>query len=160
VGGASGVLLGLAALAVPGIGPLLAAGPIAAALAGAGVGAATGSLLGALSDLGIPEKDAQRWANAVEGGGSLVAVRVNEETATRAAEVLHNHRPEAIDQHQPAIKETGGEFDPGDPHSSSPNFGDEGGSSQWGQTVLRVEDGEEKIAERTVSRDVGSRKLD
>jgi len=154
VGGASGTLLGFAALAIPGIGPLIAAGPIAAALTGAGVGAATGSLLGALSELGLPEAEARRYAEQVEQGGSLVAVRVNEDTANRAVEVLDRHRPQAIQQHEPAVKESGVEFDPANPHSSAPNYGDEGGSSQWGQTVLRVEDGEDKVQERTRSRDV------
>jgi len=154
VGGASGTLLAFAALAVPGIGPLIAAGPLAAALTGAGVGAATGSLLGALGDIGVPESEARRYAEYVEQGGSLVAVRVNEDTANRAVQVLHDHHPETIQQHEPAVKETGVEFDPADPHSSAPNYGDEGGSSQWGQTVLRVENGEERVQERTRSRDV------
>jgi len=154
VGGGAGTLLGFAALAVPGIGPLIAAGPIAAALTGAGVGAATGSLLGALSDLGLPEAEARRYSQVVEQGGCLVAVRVNEDTTSRAIEVLHQHQPEAIRHHEPAIKETGVDFDPADPHTDAPNYGDEGGSSQWGQTVLRVEDGQERVEPRVRSRDV------
>ncbi len=149
VGGVSGALLGMAALAIPGIGPVVAAGPIAMALAGAGVGAATGGLLGALSEIGIPESDAKRWSELVEQGGSLVVVRVNDDTHDRAVRLLRAHAPESLLEHDVAVKESGFTYDPADPHSSAPNYGDEGGSSQWGQTVLRIEDGEERIAERT-----------
>lgn len=150
IGGVSGALLGAAALAVPGIGPVIAAGPIAMALAGAGVGAATGGMLGALSDFGVPETDAKNWAHKVEQGGSLVVVRVNDETHDRAIRLMRAHGPEALTEHLVAIKQSGvPTFDPEDPHSSAPNYGDEGGSSQWTQTVLRVEDGEERVVERT-----------
>ena len=60
VGGIGGLLVGIGALAIPGIGPVLAAGPLASALIGAGVGAATGGLLGALVDAGIPEERGKR----------------------------------------------------------------------------------------------------
>jgi uncharacterized membrane protein len=150
VGGVSGAILGVAALAVPGIGPVIAAGPLAMALAGAGVGAATGGVLGALADIGVPETDAKNWAQKVEQGGSLVTVRVNEGTHDRAIRVLRAHAPESLMEHDVAVKQSGtAAFDPDDPHSSAPNYGDEGGSSQWTQTVLRVRDGEEQVAERT-----------
>lgn len=66
LGGLGGFLVGLGALAIPGIGPVLAAGPIAAALAGVGLGAAAGGVIGALTELGIPEDDAHvtRWRQA------------------------------------------------------------------------------------------------
>jgi hypothetical protein len=148
VGGVSGLLLGLGALAIPGIGPVVAAGQIAVALAGAGVGAAAGGLIGALTDLGISKPDADRWAQAVREGGTLVLVRVSDDCADRARSVIASHEPVDVAEHKPAVHESGG-FDPSDPHSRAADYGDEGGSSQWGQRVLRPD----RIADRTVSRD-------
>jgi hypothetical protein len=73
VGGALGVLVGLGALAVPGVGPLLAAGPIVAGLAGLGAGGAVGGLLGALVGMGIPEYEARRYEGRVKDGGILLS---------------------------------------------------------------------------------------
>lgn len=74
IGGALGVLVGLGALAVPGVGPLLAAGPIVAGLAGLGAGGAVGGLIGALVGMGIPEYEARRYAGHVKDGGVLLSV--------------------------------------------------------------------------------------
>jgi hypothetical protein len=74
VGGALGVLIGLGALAVPGVGPLLAAGPIVAGLAGLGAGGAVGGLIGALAGMGIPEYEARRYEGRVKDGGILLSV--------------------------------------------------------------------------------------
>ncbi len=74
LGGIGGLLAGLGALAIPGIGPLLAAGPLAATLAGAAVGAAGGGLVGGLIGLGIPENEAKEYDEAVDSGGILVIV--------------------------------------------------------------------------------------
>jgi hypothetical protein len=74
VGGTLGLLAGIGALAIPGVGPLIAAGPIVAALAGAGAGGAVGGLLGALVGMGIPEYEAKRFEGAVKNGGTLVSV--------------------------------------------------------------------------------------
>lgn len=78
LGGLGGLLLGAGALAIPGIGPIVAAGPIAAALGGAAVGAGAGGLVGALIGLGIPEKEAKEYEEAVESGDILVLVETNE----------------------------------------------------------------------------------
>ncbi|HVY80033.1 MAG TPA: hypothetical protein VG994_03550 [Steroidobacteraceae bacterium] len=89
IGGALGVLVGLGTLAIPGIGPLLAAGPIVAGLAGLGAGGAVGGLIGALVGLGIPEYEAKRYEGRVRQGGVLLSVHC--ETAgevLRAKEVL------------------------------------------------------------------------
>ncbi len=91
IGGVAGALLGLAALAIPGIGPVLAAGPLAAALTGAGVGAATGGMFAALSELGVPEHETEYWAEGIRGGGSLVIVHATEETGDRAQSILDRH---------------------------------------------------------------------
>jgi uncharacterized membrane protein len=74
LGGAAGLLAGLGLLAIPGIGPILAAGPIAATLTGAAVGAGTGGLVGGLIGLGIPEEEANRYNNYVDEGNILVLV--------------------------------------------------------------------------------------
>jgi hypothetical protein len=91
IGGLAGALLGVAGIAIPGIGPLLAAGPIAAVLAGAGVGAAAGGMLAALHDLGIPEQEALHWQEGLKRGGTLVAVHAGEEALGRAQRILDQH---------------------------------------------------------------------
>jgi hypothetical protein len=69
-----GLLVGLGALAIPGLGPLLAAGPIVAALAGFGAGGAVGGMVGALVGLGIPEYEAKRYEGHIKAGGILLSV--------------------------------------------------------------------------------------
>ena len=74
VGGTLGLLAGMGALAIPGVGPLIAAGPIMAGLAGLGVGGAVGGLVGGLVGLGIPEYEAKRYEGRVKDGGVLLSV--------------------------------------------------------------------------------------
>ncbi|PJN90958.1 general stress protein [Bacillus sp. mrc49] len=74
LGGAAGLLAGVGALAIPGIGPVLAAGPLAATLAGAAVGAGTGGLAGTLIGMGLPEDEANRYEADVKSGKLLVLV--------------------------------------------------------------------------------------
>lgn len=88
LGGTAGLLLGLAALVIPGVGPIVAAGPLAAALGSAGVGAATGGLMGALASANFPENDAHYYAEAVRSGGALVTVKTSPDRAVLAREVL------------------------------------------------------------------------
>jgi uncharacterized protein (TIGR02271 family) len=95
LGGVGGLLAGLAGLAIPGIGPILAAGPIAAALGGAlggaGLGAAAGGLIGALTDMGVPEHEARHYEDAVRQGKTLLTVRVEDDaSAERVASILDN----------------------------------------------------------------------
>jgi hypothetical protein len=92
-GGTAGLLLGLAALAIPGIGPVLAAGPLATALgataAGAAVGAGTGGIVGALTGMGVSREEAERYEEAVRKGDVLVAVGThaeNDEAVERTLE--------------------------------------------------------------------------
>jgi hypothetical protein len=89
VGGALGWLLGIGALAIPGLGPFIAAGPIMAALAGAGVGGTVGGLAGALVGMGIPEYEAKRYEGRVKDGGILLSVHSDSSDWTkRAKEIL------------------------------------------------------------------------
>ena len=74
IGGTLGVLAGIGALAIPGIGPFIAAGPIMAGLAGLGVGSVVGGLVGALVGMGIPEYEAKRYEGLVKNGGVLLSV--------------------------------------------------------------------------------------
>jgi hypothetical protein len=74
IGGTLGLLAGIGSLAIPGVGPLIAAGPIMATLAGLGVGAAAGGLIGALIGMGIPEYEAKRYEGRLKAGGILLSV--------------------------------------------------------------------------------------
>jgi hypothetical protein len=91
VGGTLGWLAGIGALAIPGIGPFIAAGPIVAALAGAGVGGTVGGLTGALVGMGIPEYEAKRYEGRVKSGGILLSVHSdNSEWTGRAKKILES----------------------------------------------------------------------
>jgi hypothetical protein len=85
VGGALGWLAGIGTLAIPGVGPLLAAGPIVAALAGAGVGSAVGGIAGALIGLGVPEIEAKRYEEEIKRGRILVSVHCESVLAAQKA---------------------------------------------------------------------------
>jgi hypothetical protein len=88
-GGVLGWLVGLGAIAIPGVGPLVAAGPVVAALAGAGAGGATGGLVGGLIGAGIPEIEAKRYAGRIREGGYLISVHCDDSAwAKRAEEIL------------------------------------------------------------------------
>lgn len=93
LGGLGGLLVGLAALAIPGVGPIVAAGPIAAALTGAGIGAVAGGLMGALVDLGIDEDRAGYYAEGVRRGSTLVTANVEQDVADRVADIMDRHNP-------------------------------------------------------------------
>lgn len=89
LGGAMGWLVGVGALAIPGLGPFIAAGPIMAALAGAGVGGTIGGLTGALIGMGIPEYEAKRYEGRVKDGGILLSVHAgSSDWIKRAKEIL------------------------------------------------------------------------
>jgi hypothetical protein len=97
IGGVLGVLAGIGALAIPGVGPLIAAGPIMAGLAGLGVGGAVGGLVGALMGLGIPEYEAKRYEGRVKGGGTLLSVHCDtSDEISRAKSILKGTSAEDI----------------------------------------------------------------
>src|SRR6187200_2912662 len=88
VGGVFGWLVGIGALAIPGLGPFIAAGPIMAALAGAGVGGALGGLVGALVGMGIPEYEAKRYEGRIKSGGILLSVHCDDSDWTKKAKQI------------------------------------------------------------------------
>jgi hypothetical protein len=88
LGGGLGWLVGIGALAIPGLGPFIAAGPIMAALAGAGVGGAVGGLTGALIGMGIPEYVAKRYEGRVKDGGILLSVHSDDSQWTKKAKEI------------------------------------------------------------------------
>jgi len=95
LGGALGLLAGIGALAIPGVGPLIAAGPIMATLAGMGVGGTVGGFAGALIGAGIPEYEAKRYEGSLQKGGILLSV--------------HCATSDEIDRAKHALKATGGQ---------------------------------------------------
>jgi len=89
VGGTLGLLAGIGALAIPGLGPFIAAGPIMGALAGVGAGGAVGGLVGALVGMGIPEFEAKRYEGHVKDGGILLSVHCDDsDWVSRAKRIL------------------------------------------------------------------------
>ena len=105
IGSLFGAVVGLAAITVPGVGPIIAAGPLGAAigaLAGAGIGAAggavTGGITASLVKLGIDEEDAHYYAESLRQGAALVSVTAHEVDADRALRILRSHNPIDIDK--------------------------------------------------------------
>jgi hypothetical protein len=97
IGGTLGLLAGIGSLAIPGLGPMIAAGPIMAALAGAGAGGAVGVLVGALIGMGIPEYEAKRYEGRVKNGGVLLSVHCdNSDWVDRAKDILKRTGAEDI----------------------------------------------------------------
>jgi hypothetical protein len=88
VGGALGLLAGIGALAIPGVGPLIAAGPIVSALAGLGVGGAVGGFTGALIGMGIPEYEAKRYEGRLQKGGILLSVHCDTSDEIKSAKEI------------------------------------------------------------------------
>src|SRR5262245_37676892 len=107
VGGSLGWLAGLGALAIPGVGPLVAAGPIVAALAGAGAGGAVGGVTGALVGWGIPEHEAKRYEGRVKSGGILLSVHADSsEWAGTVQEILERTGAQDVS----SVDETKGDY--------------------------------------------------
>ena len=88
-GGVIGLLAGIGALAIPGVGPLIAAGPIMAALSGAAIGGATGGIVGGLIGLGIPEIEAKRYEEKLKSGNYLIAVHAHDDDQEDRAKQIY-----------------------------------------------------------------------
>src|SRR6185503_7427816 len=89
IGGALGWIAGIGALAIPGVGPFIAAGPLVAAFSGAAIGATAGGIAGGLIGLGIPEIEARRYEGKVMAGNLLISVHTeNSEEITRAKDIF------------------------------------------------------------------------
>jgi hypothetical protein len=116
VGGVLGWLVGIGSLAIPGVGPFIAAGPIMAALAGAGVGAAVGGLSGALIGMGIPEYEAKQYEGKIKEGNILISVHSEDSDEVKRAKEIFE-RAGAHD-----ISSTGEESVP-DKHKAGPAAG-------------------------------------
>lgn len=97
LGGTLGLLAGIGALAIPGVGPLIAAGPLLAALSGAAAGATVGGIAGALVGMGIPEIEAKRYENRIAEGNILISVLVHSsDDEDKAKETMKNAGAEDI----------------------------------------------------------------
>ena len=112
LGGAAGLLAGLGLLAIPGLGPVVAAGWLAATAVGAAAGAATGGIVGALTEAGVSKEDAPLYAEGVRRGGTLVSARVADADRTRLDAVLSQSAVNLQDR-SAAWRKTGWQtFDP------------------------------------------------
>jgi hypothetical protein len=111
VGALTGALVGLGALAVPGVGPVLAAGPLLAALGGGAVGAVaggiTGGIIGGLVKTGVTEEDAHFYAESVRRGGTLVSATVDDAMVNRVEEIMNRHNPVDINRRSEYFRSTG-----------------------------------------------------
>ncbi|HSM54958.1 MAG TPA: general stress protein [Candidatus Sulfomarinibacteraceae bacterium] len=117
LGGTAGALLGLGAFAIPGLGPVIAAGPLVAGLVGAGIGAASGGVIGALVDWGVSEEEAEFYLEGVRRGGVLVAVRAPEDRVDLIVERMEREGLVDLEERVEAWREEGwhgydaGEYD-------------------------------------------------
>jgi uncharacterized protein (TIGR02271 family) len=107
VGGLGGLLLGLGALAIPGIGPVIAAGPIVSTLVGVGVGAAVGGLVGALTEAGVPEEQAGYYAEGVRRGSTLVTVEAPEHRVDEVVRTMERYHPIDVDERATSWRQEG-----------------------------------------------------
>ncbi len=107
LGAGAGLLAGLGLLAIPGLGPVVAAGWLASTLVGAGAGAATGGLLGSLAGAGIDEADAHSYAEAVHRGGTLVTVRASATNHDRIVDILDDDGTVDLSQRETSWRSEG-----------------------------------------------------
>ncbi len=113
LGGTAGLLAGLGMIAIPGLGPVIAAGALAATAVGAAAGAASGGVVGALVSSGVPESEAQVYCEAVRRGGTMVSVRTSEADESRVLRIMDQHRPVDYVAREADYRKTGWKrFDP------------------------------------------------
>ncbi|MCP3401893.1 MULTISPECIES: hypothetical protein [unclassified Bradyrhizobium] len=125
LGGAAGLLAGLGLLALPGLGPVVAAGWLASTAAGAAAGAATGGIVGALTQAGVSKEDASRYAEGVRRGGTLVSAKVPDNDRARLDALLHE-RSVNLQERSSAWQKAGwSDFDAASPPLSPDDIGRE-----------------------------------
>jgi hypothetical protein len=125
LGGAAGLLAGLGLLAIPGLGPVVAAGWLASTAVGAAAGAATGGIIGALTEAGVSREDASRYAEGVRRGGTLVTARVPDQDRARL-DALLNERAVNLQERSAAWQKSGWtDFDAASPPLSPEDVGRE-----------------------------------
>jgi hypothetical protein len=107
IGGGAGLLAGIGALAIPGVGPVVAAGWLVATLTGAGLGASGGGLLGSLVHAGVPEEHAHTYAEGVRRGGTLVTVRADESQAGPVQAILDGRASVDVDARNAEYRRSG-----------------------------------------------------
>ena len=116
VGGAAGLAASLMALTIPGLGAIIAAGPLIAMVSGAGAGAVAGGLVGSLTEAGVSSEHANYYAETVRRGGAIVTVKVDESRADRAAEIMRANGAIDLDERVSRWREAGWEgWDPSAP---------------------------------------------
>jgi uncharacterized membrane protein len=140
VGGVGGLLVGLGALTIPGIGPVLAAGPLATTLLGAGVGAAAGGLIGSLIDLGIPKQEAGYYAEGLRRGGAVVTISTMDEgMVNRVIDIFERYGAVDIDRRVEEWRQSGWiDYDPNTTPYTEPSVSRSGAPS--GAPLRRFED--------------------
>ncbi len=125
LGGAAGLLAGLGLLAIPGLGPVVAAGWLASMAVGAAAGAATGGIVGALTEAGVSRDDASRYAEGVRRGGTLVTAKVPDQDRARL-DALLNERAVNLQERSAAWQKSGWtDFDAASPPLSPEDIGRE-----------------------------------
>ena len=113
VGGAAGLLAGLGLMAIPGLGPVVAAGWLASTALGAAAGVATGGIVGSLIDSGVPEEQAHVYSEAVRRGGTLVSVQTEDHDIAKVQAILGNFIPLDPVEQAAAYRQSGWDrFDP------------------------------------------------
>lgn len=162
IGGTLGLLAGIGALAIPGLGPFIAAGPIMGALAGMGAGAATGGLIGALVGMGIPEYEAKRYEGRVKDGGILLSVHCDDSDWTsKAKDILERAGAQDISSAGEKAASTHGVDTKGTPGVDRPYTGERTG--EYGSRTVEEREGYVRGAARGAGeeiRDVGRKTRD
>ena len=150
IGGGAGLLAGLGMLAIPGLGPVVAAGWLASTLVGMTAGAATGGIIGALTDAGLSEKDAHAYAEGIRRGGTLVTARVEEPLADRAIDILDVEGTVNMNEREASWRNEGwgGQFGGGMPSAGRADM--ESGRAVKQEGTIPVVEEELKVGKRAM----------
>lgn len=125
IGGLAGLLLGLAAFSLPGLGPVVIAGPIYTTVMGASAGGISGGLLGSLVEMGVPKREARYYREGVRRGHTLVAIEADEDDVNRIRAIMDTHHPIDVEARAEKWREEGWEGYDDDPDAFVPSQEDE-----------------------------------